>query len=64
MFTVYIVDGKTRIHLPSTAWGVDVQRKLVELGHTVQATGENWALNRRDCAEMLRVARLLDSTGL
>ena len=64
MITVYLVDNKTRIGLPVTAWSTSVLEKLGQMGHVVQATGQNWALVKRDNQETLRVARLLDSTGL
>ena len=64
MVTVYLIDGETHVHLPSSAWGHAVREKLSEMGHTVQATDQNWALNTRDNQEMLRMSRLLDSTGL
>lgn len=64
MVIVYLVDGKTHVHLPASAWGYAVKEKLCEMGHTVQATDLNWATQHRGCTEMLEMSRLLDSTGL
>ncbi len=64
--TVWKVDGKTRIVLPESDWGVQVKTKLQDMGHIVQRTQEDpdvVQVSRLD-AEMVRVGDLLDSTGL
>lgn len=64
MRTVWLVDGKTRVILPGSAWAGAVQESLRGLGHTVQRTSEDPESCVRDKAELERVDALLEETGL
>lgn len=64
MLTVYIVDQKTRIILPSSQWGFNVREKLTQMGHKVEAYPQKPHECVRDEAEMQRMDELLTSTGL
>lgn len=41
MLSVYLVDGTTRLVLPSTAWSQSVRESLAHKGHTVVLTDED-----------------------
>lgn len=64
MLTVFLIDGKTRIILPNSQWAHQVQAKLSEMGHSLQATDQDPDLIKRDTLEMENVEQLLESTGL
>ena len=64
MIVVFLVDGKTRLHLPDSKWGVDVRNKLREMGHIVQRTSQPEFPDLRCDAERHRRYELLASTGL
>jgi len=64
MKIVFLVDGTTRIILTESYWGNSVRDKLREMGHIVQQTTQVLDPDIRDDAELLRVGKLLDSTGL
>lgn len=64
MLTVFLIDGKTRIILPSSQWGFNVREKLSQTGHSVQATDQDPDLIKRDTLEMENVELLIDGTGL
>ena len=63
--TVWLVDGNTRLHLPSTQWGKDVVNCLQGLGHLVENKGLLVTPDdSRSGAEKARMDALLDETGL
>lgn len=64
MLTVYLVDSKTRVILPSSQWGSQVLMKLEQMGHTVETTDEDPDQCRRSEEEKQAMMELLDSTGL
>jgi len=64
MLTVYLVDGTTRVILPSSAWAMSVRDSLSAQGHTVQATDQDPETCVRDESELSRRDALLESTGL
>lgn len=64
MISTILVDGNTRLHLPSSQWAKDVQTSLALKGHQLQVLGPAPEVDPRDEAEKARVAELLDSTGL
>ena len=64
MITVYLVDGNTRIYLPGTPWAYSALEKLRDMGHTVQATGQESIPDLRDNDEVDRAMALLTETGI
>jgi hypothetical protein len=64
MLTVWLVDGDTRIILPSSAWAGAVQDSLRGHGHVVQRTLEDPESMVRSMPELARMNALLDKTGL
>ncbi len=64
MNTVWLVDGDTRVILPSSAWGGAVQESLRGRGHIVQRTSEDPESCVRNDAEVARMDKLLTETGL
>jgi hypothetical protein len=64
MINAILVDGNTRIHLPGSRWGQEVQVKLAQMGHVLQDLGPAPDIDTRSEEEKARVMALLDSTGL
>jgi len=61
---VYLVDQVTHLKLPDTQWGFDVREKLTQMGHEVRATSLDPDSCVRNEMELLRVDKLLESTGI
>lgn len=61
---VVLIDNKTRLIMPESAWAAQVLDKLTSMGHTVQVTDEDPDSVDRDDAELRRRDVLLDSTRL
>jgi len=64
MISVYLVDGNTRLHLPSSEWGKQVLQKLEQQRHTVVNQGEFNGIDDRSQLELARRDILLHHTGL
>ena len=62
--TVFLVDGTTRLHLPSSQWGQGVIEKLQLKGHTVQRTNDVDFPDNRTPDELARRDALLEETGM
>ena len=60
MITVWLVDGETRLHMPSTDWGHRVLTRLQELGHTVLQTSQPAWPDSRQPQELTRRDALLE----
>ena len=65
MITVFLVDNSTRVMLPDSLWGLNVRQKLRAQGHTISlCADQTHDPDPRGDAERLRMAALLDATGL
>ena len=64
MITVWLVDDKTRLHMPASKWGMDVPDCLWCLGHKLVLVGAAEFPDTRSKAELRRVDALLDQIGI
>ena len=62
--TFWLVDGRTRVVLPSSSWGQSVREVLTERGHIVQRTSQDPNALFRDDDELARKDVLLDESGM
>ena len=60
MITVWLVDGDTRLHMPSTDWAEQVLQTLRDNGHIVQRTSQPCEPDTRLPAELERRDALLE----
>ena len=58
--TVWLVDGKTRMHLCETMWSSKALQALRDRGHVVQRTQQAPIPDMRSLGEIEEVQRLLD----